>query len=100
MQRSEDKRDEESSEFVDTQSDQGGVDGFDGALGDGGDGQEGVCEHDQDGPAVPGGPGANLMLVESGEPLLDWKDSSMVHRRPATRTNSVSEVCCGCEQRW
>ena len=36
-------------------------------LAGGGDGQERQCEHGQGGPPVPGGPAADLMLVEAGE---------------------------------
>lgn len=37
-----------------------------GALACGGDGEEGVGEHRQGGPAVPGGPGADLVFVQAG----------------------------------
>ena len=37
------------------------------AFGGGGHGQEGVGEHGQGGPAVPGGPAADLVLVQPGE---------------------------------
>jgi len=46
-------------------------------LGGGQDGQERVGEQGQDGPAVPGGPAADLVLVQGGqflaggEPVLD-----------------------------
>ena len=36
-------------------------------LGGGQDGQEGVGEQGQDGPAVPGGPAADLVLGQGGE---------------------------------
>jgi hypothetical protein len=36
-------------------------------LGRGQDGQEGVREQGQDGPAVPGGPAADLVFVQGGE---------------------------------
>ena len=48
-----------------------------GGLGGGQDGQERVGEQGQDGPAVPGGPAADLVLVQGGEllaasePVLD-----------------------------
>src|SRR5580700_3597760 len=38
-------------------------------LGGGQDGQERVGEQGQDGPAVPGGPAADLVLVQGGELL-------------------------------
>jgi hypothetical protein len=37
------------------------------AFDHGGDGEEGVREHGQDAPAVPGGPAPHLMLVQAGE---------------------------------
>src|SRR6185369_8399215 len=37
------------------------------ALVSGDDGEERVGEHREDGPALPGGPGSDLVLVESGE---------------------------------
>ena len=58
---------EESAEFVDGQRDQPGRGGSCVAFGGGGHGQEGVGEHGQGGPAVPGGPAADLVLVQSGE---------------------------------
>ena len=39
------------------------------AFGGGGHGQEGVGEHGQGGPAVPGGPAPDLVLVQPGEAL-------------------------------
>ena len=39
-------------------------------LGRGQDGQERVGEQGQDGPAVPGSPVADLVLVQGGEPVL------------------------------
>ena len=38
-----------------------------GALFGGGDRQDGVGEHDQDRPAMPGGPGSYLVLVQPGQ---------------------------------
>jgi hypothetical protein len=35
----------------------------------GGDGEEGVGEHGEGGPAVPGGPGADLVFVQAGAAL-------------------------------
>jgi hypothetical protein len=40
-----------------------------GALGQGGDDQEGVGEHGQVGPAVPGAPATNLVLVKATKAL-------------------------------
>ena len=58
---------EESAKLVDGQCDEPGRCGLGVAFGGGGHGQEGVGEHGQGGPAVPGGPAADLVLVESGE---------------------------------
>ena len=41
--------------------------GFVGALFGGGDRQDGVSEHDQDRPTVPGSPGTDLVLVQTGQ---------------------------------
>ncbi|MFE4974853.1 hypothetical protein ACFRAR_22460 [Kitasatospora sp. NPDC056651] len=40
-----------------------------GPFGDGGDREEGVSEHRQGGPAVPGGPAADLVLIQPGQAL-------------------------------
>jgi hypothetical protein len=40
-----------------------------GVFGGGGDGEEGAGEHGQRCPPVPGGPAADLVLVESGQAL-------------------------------
>ena len=58
---------EESAKLVDGQRDQPGRCGLGVAFGGGGHGQEGVGEHGQGGPAVPGGPAADLVLVQPGE---------------------------------
>ena len=67
---------EEPADLVAGQRDQlGGRAGR--RLGRGQDGQERVGEQGQDGPAVPGGPAADLVLVQGGqflagsEPVLD-----------------------------
>lgn len=39
------------------------------AFGGCGDGEKGVCEHRQGDPAVPGGPSADLVLVQAGQAL-------------------------------
>ena len=44
-----------------------------GALGQGCDDQEGVGEHRQGGPAVPGPPAAHLMLVQAAQALAGLK---------------------------
>src|SRR5579863_10353683 len=38
-------------------------------LGGGGDGEEGGGEHGQGGPPVPGGPAADLVLIQPGQPF-------------------------------
>ena len=43
--------------------------GLRGAFGGGGDGQEGGGEHGEGDPPVPGGPGADLVLVQAGQAL-------------------------------
>jgi hypothetical protein len=40
-----------------------------GVLGGGGDGQERQGEHGQGGPPVPGGPAADLVLIQAGQAL-------------------------------
>ena len=57
----------------------------------GGDGQEGVGEHGQGGPAVPGGPAADLVLVEPDQALGGSGRTprcASVARRRATRVCS------------
>lgn len=49
------------------------VSGCPGSFGGGGHGEEGTGEHDQDGPAVPGGPRANLMLIPPGQVFAELK---------------------------
>ena len=58
---------EEAAKLVDGQRDQTGRGGLGVAFGGGGHGQEGVGEHGQGGPAVPGGPAPDLVLVQPGE---------------------------------
>ena len=60
---------EESAKLVDGQRDQPGRCGLGVTFGGGGHGQEGVGEHGQGGPAVPGGPAPDLVLIQSGEPF-------------------------------
>jgi hypothetical protein len=40
-----------------------------GVFGGGGDGEEGQRDHGEGDPAVPGGPGADLVLIEPGQAL-------------------------------
>ncbi len=59
------------------------------AFSGGGHGQEGVREHGQGGPAVPGGPAPDLVLVEAGEALgglEGFLDASIVAQRRAPRS--------------
>ena len=58
---------EESAKLVDGQRDQPGRGGCGVAFDGGGHGQEGVGEHGQGGPAVPGAPAPDLVLIESGQ---------------------------------
>ena len=52
------------------------------------DGQQGVGDHRQQGPVSPGDPSADLVGRSSpARPLPAWTASSMVQRRPATRTS-------------
>ena len=53
----------------------------------GGDGEEGVGEYGQGGPAMPGGPGADLVFVQPGASLAGLEVSSIRQRVPATRTS-------------
>ncbi len=59
--------DQEMADLVDGQRDQAGRGPGSGVFGGGGDGEEGMGEHREDGPSLPGGPGADLVLVEGGE---------------------------------
>jgi hypothetical protein len=65
----------------------------------GDDGEQGMCGHGEQGPALPGDPAADLVFVEPGQALPAWKDSSTVHRLPATRTSSRSGTGSGESQR-
>ena len=58
---------EESAKLVDGQRNQPDRCGRGVAFGGGGHGQEGMGEHGQGGPAVPGGPAPHLVLVESDQ---------------------------------
>jgi hypothetical protein len=53
----------------------------------------GVGEDREQFPAPPGVPEADLKLVQAGVTLAAWKDSSIVQRRLATRTNAVAHRC-------
>jgi len=64
-------------------------------LGHGGDHQEGVGDHGEGDPAVPGAPAADLMLVQPTSSLPVWNRSSMVHLVPATLTRVESGVGWG-----
>jgi len=57
---------EQVADLVADQRDQHVRDGVRGVFGGG---EEGVREHGADGPPVPGGPGADLVLVEGGQTL-------------------------------
>lgn len=56
---------EESAELVDGQRDQACRRGCGFAFDRGGHGQEGMGEHGQGGPAIPGAPAPDLVLVEA-----------------------------------
>ena len=49
----------------------------------------------QGGPPVPGGPAADLMLVQAGQALGGLELSSTVQRRPAVFTRVASGTRCG-----
>jgi hypothetical protein len=64
------------------------------------DRQEGVGQHGQGHPPVPGAPAAHLMLIQPAQALGGaWKDSSTLQRHPATRARAASEVLVGAAQR-
>ena len=65
----------------------------------GGDGEEGVGEQGEGGPAVPGGPGTDLVLVQTGESFAGLEILLHVHRLPATWTTVVSGAGAGEYQR-
>ena len=58
---------EEASKLVDGQRDQTSGCGLGVSFGSGGHGQEGVGEHGQGGPAMPGGPAPDLVLIQPGQ---------------------------------
>ena len=58
---------EESAKLVDGQRDQTCHPGLCVAFAGGGHGQEGMGEHGQGGPAVPGGPAPDLVLIKPGQ---------------------------------
>jgi len=64
-----DQSGEQVLDLVAGQLDQPWWRGIVGAFGDGHDDQEGVGEHRQGGPAVPGAPAAHLVLVQADQAL-------------------------------
>jgi hypothetical protein len=58
---------EQAAEFVDGEFDQSGWCWAVFAFGGGGHDQKGVDQHCENGPAMPGGPAAHLVLVQAGE---------------------------------
>jgi hypothetical protein len=60
---------EKSAKFVDGQRDQTSGGGCGVAFDGGGHRQEGTGEHGQGGPAIPGSPAPDLVLIEPGEAL-------------------------------
>ena len=54
-------------DFVAGQRDQSGGWAVSDAFGGGEDGEVGVGEHGQDGPALPGDPAVDLVVIESGQ---------------------------------
>ncbi len=76
---------EELAELVDGQLDEPGRCRSGVAFDGGGHGQEGVGEHGQGGPAVPGGPAADLVLVEPDQFLGRLEGFLDPPRCPATR---------------
>lgn len=60
---------EQMLDFVAGQPDQPGRRRVAGRFGTGGNHQEGVGEHRQGGPAIPGAPAADLMLVQADQAL-------------------------------
>ena len=67
-----------------------------GTFGRGDDGEEGAGRHRQDGPALPAGPAADLVLIEPCEGLAGLE---RLLDRPATRTSSRSGTGRGDQQR-
>jgi len=53
-------------------------------------GEQGVGEHRDQGPAAPGGPAADLVLIEPGQALTGLEGFLDAPAAPATRTNSGS----------
>ena len=85
---------EEPADLVAGQRDQLVLTGAAGVrLGGGQDGQEGVGEQGQDGPAVPGGPAADLVLVQGGELLAR---SEPVLNRPPLMPLKRNPSLAGC----
>ncbi len=70
VDRPDDERDEQALDLVARQWDQVGRSGTAGVFVGTNDDEEGVGEHGQGDPSGPGGTAADLVLIESGEPLL------------------------------
>ena len=69
------------------------------AFGHGRQNEEGMGEHGQGDPPVPGAPAADLVLVQADQALPVWNRSSTVHLVPATRTSVASDTGQGIQQR-
>ena len=65
-----------------------------GVLGGCGDGKGRGGEHGEGDPPVPGGPAADLVLIQAGQALPAWKILFDVQRSPVTVTRAASVTCC------
>ena len=65
-----------------------------GAFG-GGDGHDSAGERRGGDPAVPGGPAADLVLVQPRKAFAGQEFSLMAHRSPVILTSAAKEIGCG-----
>lgn len=70
-----------------------------GALVRGDDGQHRVGEHDEGRVAVPGGPFADLVLIDA-DLVIAGLEAFLDHLMPATRTSPARVSRWGDQQRW
>ena len=96
-----DQQPEQAQEFMAGDGDEVGVPVAvrRGAFEGGGDGEEGVGDQGGGAPAVPGGPGGDLALVQAVVVLAVWKSSSIRHLQHTTHTSFASGTGAGDQQR-
>jgi hypothetical protein len=93
------QRGEQVLDLVAGQADQPGRWRMPGTIGGRKHHQDGVGNHGQGGPAIPGAPAADLMLVQATKALAGLEALLDGQRRPATRTKLARETGRGVQQR-